>query len=235
MRIAIIDDEQVVIEQLTGFIKRAESELNMQLEAFPFLSGESFISGYDFSFDIVLLDIEIGAENGMDIARKLREMDKNVTLMFITNMSQYAVQGYLVDAVDFVVKPVDYDSFLFRIKRAISRATIQSGKLIKLNSGSDIFTFPSSEIIYIEIQGHNMTIHSQNGVQSLRSSLRTVEKQLSGAPFSRCNNSFLVNLNHIRSIVDNNITMSNRDVLTISRGKKASFMNAYSRFIGGII
>ena len=234
MKIAIIDDEQTVIDQLANYIEKASHELDIKLEVASFNEGHPFIDSYDYSYDIVLMDIEIGSENGMELANKLRQKDTNVTLMFITNMSQYATQGYLVDAIDFIVKPVEYDSFLFRLKRAISRASVQNGKLISIASGSEMYSFPSKEIIYIEIQGHNLTIHSTQSIKSVRSSLKSVESQLSGAPFARCNNSFLVNLFHIRSIEGSEITLSSGDVLTLSRGKKMTFMKAYNRFIGGI-
>ncbi len=235
MKIAIIDDEKEVINQLTEYIGNVSQEIGVTFETACFNEGHTFIDTYDFSYDIVLMDIEIGSENGMVLAESLRQMDSAVTLMFITNMSQYATQGYLVDAIDFIIKPVEYESFLFRFKRAVSRASKQSGKLITISSGSEIYSFPSKEVIYIDIQGHNMTIHSKKEVKTVRASLKSVEAQLSGTPFARCNNSFLVNLSHVRSIVDNEVTLSNGDKLSISRGKKTLFMKAYNRFIGGIL
>jgi DNA-binding LytR/AlgR family response regulator len=235
MKIAIIDDEYEVLTQLTTYIEKASIETGIRFETTCFNEGRTFLDNYDFSYSIVLMDIEMGDENGLELAQNLRKIDSNVILMFITNMSQYAAQGYLVDAIDFIIKPVEYDSFLFRLKRAASRASMQKDILITISSGSEIYSFPSREIIYIEIQGHNMTIHSKKRNNIVRSSLRNVESQLSGAPFARCNNSFLVNLYHIRSIIDNQITLSNGDILSISRGKKVSFFKAYNRFIGGIL
>ena len=133
IRIAVVEDEELYAEQLQNYISKYAEERKKQIKVTWFQDGEDIVSGYKGEYDIILLDIQMRFMDGMTAAEKIRELDSEVVLMFITNMIQYAVRGYEVDAMDYVVKPVE-------------------DGVKKLNV---------AEILYIESVGHNC-YHGEN-------------------------------------------------------------------------
>lgn len=111
IRIAVVEDEELYAEQLQNYISKYAEERKKQIKVTWFQDGEDIVSGYKGEYDIILLDIQMRFMDGMTAAEKIRELDSEVVLMFITNMIQYAVRGYEVDAMDYVVKPVEYFAF----------------------------------------------------------------------------------------------------------------------------
>ena len=107
IRIAVVEDEELYAEQLQNYISKYAEERKKQIKVTWFQDGEDIVSGYKGEYDIILLDIQMRFMDGMTAAEKIRELDSEVVLMFITNMIQYAVRGYEVDAMDYVVKPVE--------------------------------------------------------------------------------------------------------------------------------
>ena len=107
IRIAVVEDEELYAEQLQNYISKYAEERKKQIKVTWFQDEEDIVSGYKGEYDIILLDIQMRFMDGMTAAEKIRELDSEVVLMFITNMIQYAVRGYEVDAMDYVVKPVE--------------------------------------------------------------------------------------------------------------------------------
>ena len=112
IQIAIVEDEEIYVKQLTEYIRKYQTERGRSIKVTVFGDGEDITENYSGGFDIILMDIQMQFMDGMTAAEKIRQMDQKVIIMFITNMIQYAVRGYEVDAMDYVVKPVEY--FLFR-------------------------------------------------------------------------------------------------------------------------
>ena len=104
LRIAVVDDELAMREQLCGYVRQYAEENHLAVEVVPFADGAAIAMPYQTGFDIIMLDVDMPLLSGMPTAERIREEDKNVVLMFITNMAQCAIHGYEVDALDFVVK-----------------------------------------------------------------------------------------------------------------------------------
>ena len=121
IHLAIVEDEQLYIDQLTEYIHRYEAEKKQKFKISVFSDGAEIVEDYKGVYDIIFLDIQMKFMNGMDAAEKIRELDPNVVIIFITNMTQYAVRGYEVDALDYIVKPVEYFSFSQKFSRALGR------------------------------------------------------------------------------------------------------------------
>ena len=105
-RIAIVEDDKSFIEELKKYLEQYSQEEGQEFEISTFYDGEEILENHVSGYDLILLDIEMPKVNGMDAAEKIREADENVVLMFITNMAQYAIRGYSVGALDFVMKPI---------------------------------------------------------------------------------------------------------------------------------
>ena len=117
--IAIVEDDKKSAKILQDYILRYSEEKQEPLAVECFENGLNFISDYKASCDIALMDIEMPHMNGLDTARKLREFDSQIPLIFITNMAQYAINGYEVQALDFMVKPIEYFNFSLKLDKAI--------------------------------------------------------------------------------------------------------------------
>ena len=117
-RIAVVDDQPDMRQQLCSMIDQYSRENNCMLEVTAFSDGAQIITNYCKGFDIIFLDIEMPELGGMDAAERIRTVDPDVVLVFVTNMAQYAIRGYEVDALDFVLKPVNYYQFSTKLARA---------------------------------------------------------------------------------------------------------------------
>lgn len=237
-RIALVDDHVDITEELAGFCHRFAQEKQLHISILQFNSAEVFLDyfhefqGTDRSFDLIVLDIEMGSINGMEAARRIREHDQIVSLIFVTSLAQYAIQGYAVDALDFVVKPVDYVAFSFRLERALRAFKKLEQKTIQLPFNKKQLSLHVEELLYVEISGHQLSYHTTKKTYVTQGSLSTIEELLPKHLFAKPSQSFLVNLAHVEAIQANDVLLPNHSI-PISRLKKASFLHAFSDYIGG--
>lgn len=231
--IALIEDNPAEAATIQSYLDHMSSALADPLQVKWFRSGSEFLSAYKPVYDIVLMDIMLPGLNGMDTARHLRTMDKNVVLIFITNMAQYAVKGYEVDAIDFIVKPVLYPIFTVKIKRALALCVKRQAQDLLLSVSDGMFRTSSSRIKYVETcAGHNLIYHTVDGNLEAIGSLKQVEEQLQGAPFFRCNRCYLVNLAYVEAVQGATVVVDGEE-LQISRPKRSAFIEALNTYLGG--
>ena len=116
-----MEDDKTYAAQLKEYLVRYGTEKNQKISVALFPDGEDIVTDYSAEFDIILMDVEMTFMDGMTTAERIREKDNEVVIIFITNMPQYAIQGYKVDALDYVLKPISYFAFSQRIDRALTR------------------------------------------------------------------------------------------------------------------
>lgn len=225
MNIAIVEDEPAIVEQLTGLIRRFGAEHDMAFEIFSFGDGIDFLDRYKSIYDIVCMDIEMPHSNGMRIAQKLREVDQAVTLVFITNLAQYALEGYVVSAAGYIVKPLSYGAFCFHFERAMRSALRSKKRTVSIMADKELIRLHVDDIFYLEVVNHAVIYHTAQGEFETWNSLSNAEKKLPAGEFARCNNCFLVNLRHVREVKGETAFVGNIS-LKISRAKKKDFMAA---------
>lgn len=232
LEIAIVEDEESYRNILCEYLRKYETETEEEIHISVFTDGDEIVENYAAKFDIILMDIEMQFMNGMEAARKIRESDTSVIIIFITNMAQYAIQGYEVDALDYVLKPISYFAFLQRIKRAVGRMKKREEHYINIVSKNGVNKVAISEIGWIESEGHRLTYHAKDQVyESTLHSMKEIEKQLEDYNFYRCNKGYLVNLAHVKAIRDGWAILTNGQVM-ISRAKKSDFQKALTTYAG---
>ena len=161
--------------------------------------------------------------NGMDAAKKLRQSDPSVPLVFITNLKQYALNGYEVEAMDFLVKPVAYAAFSTMMGRVCARLALCTDKEIFIQNAQGGVKIKISDIFYVEVIKHYVIFHTPRGEVKMWGSLSDIEKRLPADRFARCNNCYLVHLAYATRLEGNDLYVGG-DVLAVSRGKKQEFM-----------
>lgn len=133
LNIAVVEDEINVSKQIESYINSFANEHRIEISISVYNNADDFLSYYKNNFDLVFMDIELPGINGMDATIKLREKDKNVMIVFVTNLMQYAVNGYSVNAYDFIVKPFNYYSFAIKLKRIFKSLLSNQNKKIVIN------------------------------------------------------------------------------------------------------
>ncbi|MBR1812227.1 MAG: LytTR family transcriptional regulator DNA-binding domain-containing protein [Lachnospiraceae bacterium] len=229
--IAMVEDSEKDAKVILSHIRRFSKEKQEELEVTWYRTGGEFLSGYRHTFDIVLMDIQLTQLSGMDIARMLREIDNHVILIFITSLAQYAVEGYEVSALDFMVKPVAYPLFQKKMSRALSCCSPSDEKsiLLKLREGLEYRTVPS-RIRYLEIQSHDIIIHTTTEDLVAYGNLKQLEDILDPKSFVRCHRSYLVNLAFVTGVHSSSVLLD-KDELPIAKLKKADFMQALNVYL----
>jgi DNA-binding LytR/AlgR family response regulator len=230
--IAIVEDEKESQEQLKEYILEYGKEHNLEFQISVFNDGAEILDGYTSIYDIVLLDIEMPKVNGMDAAEQIRGMDESVVLMFITNMASYAIRGYGVGALDFVMKPISYYTFSMKMTRALKRVKQQEQKSILLTLPDGVKKLELNQIYFIEVQNRMLYYHTAEGDYVVRGTMQSAETALAEYPFVKCNHWYLVNLMQVKEVRNNIVTVGTFE-LEISRRNKTSFLKALTEYMGG--
>lgn len=231
-RIAVVDDDREFSAKLREYLEQYARENDESFEIEVFYDGAEILKDYTPRYELILLDIEMPAVNGMEAAQKIRELDESVVLMFITNMAQYAIHGYSVGALDFVMKPISYYPFSMKIKRALKRVQKKEIPTILLTTSDGVRRLKVSQIYYVEIQGHMLHYYTEEGEFVMRGTLSSVEKMLPSSLFVKCNHWYLVNLMHVTEVRKNTTVVGNFE-LEVSRRNRAGFLKALAEHMGG--
>lgn len=230
--IAIVEDELVFSNQLQQYMKQYQEEHNVRFKISVFRDGAEIVNNYQAVYDIILLDILMPRMNGMDAAKRIREKDPDVVLMFITNMASYAIKGYEVGALDFVMKPLNYYTFAMKFGRALKRAVQRDRQDILLTLPDGVKKFHISDIVYVEVQNRMLHYHTLEEEYVVRGTMQSVEELLAPYPFVKCNHWYIVNLKYVSEVRKNIVVVGNHE-LEISRRNRTVFLKALTEYIGG--
>ena len=232
IRVAIVEDEAEIREQLMGYVQRYTRQYGTAFEVKTFADGLEILEDYRPAYDLILLDIEMKHLDGMETARRIRELDPEVMLVFITNMAQYAIKGYAVGALDYVLKPVPYFAFSQQLQKVEEQLRRRTRHYLAVPVEGGLRRLDTSRIYYIESEGHRVHFYTEEGDFAAPGALKALEEKLADRPFARCNSGYLVNLAQVQAVQQNTVEVGPYE-LQVSRPKRKSFLAALTDYIGG--
>ena len=228
LHLAVVEDDPLYAKQLQEYLDQYAKDSGRKFDVRFFSDGEDIIDNYRAGFHIILMDIQMQFLDGLTTAKLIREKDEKVIIIFITNMASYAIRGYEVDALDFIIKPVSYPILVQKLQRAMKRLDRDEEHFILIATGDGTMKMPASQIYYIESQRHQMIYHTTAGVLEAGGRLDDLEKELAPYQFFRSNKGYLVNMRYVEG-VQNDCCLIAGDRLIISRRRKAAFMEQFSK------
>lgn len=234
LRAAVVEDDSEMNLLLQSYLKRYGSERGLSVEAVPFSDGSEITEHYRPVYDVILLDIEMPGLNGMDAAGMIRAQDPDVVLIFITNMPQYAIQGYSVGALDYMLKPVNYYAFSVKLDRAVALLNTRAPSRIVLNVPDGAVQLETRQIFYVDIQNRLLHYHTRTGEYIVRGTMQAAEARLAPHHFVRCNYWYLVNLLHVSEVRRDTVVVAGHE-LEISRRNRSAFLTALTNYVGGTV
>lgn len=233
IRIALVEDDCGCQEQIRGYLDRYAQESGEEFKVSAFEDGDGLISGYRAQYDVILMDIQMRFVDGMTAAREIRELDEQVLIIFITSLASYAVKGYEVDALDYVLKPVSYLAFAKSIGRALRRLRRRKRRYVFISSKNGAQRVDCGRIYYIEVDGHNLIYHTADGELFGTGTMKEVEDSLADSSFFRCGKGILVNLEHVEGVAEGDAVVHGVTV-QVSRSKRKAFLSALNRYINEV-
>ena len=232
IKVCIVEDELNQAELLRGYINKYGNAKSTQFSITHLSDGIDLVDDYNGQFDIILLDIQMKHLDGMVAAEKIRKIDADVIIIFITSTVQYAVQGYAVDALGYVLKPVPYTQFEQLFDKAITRVQARKQHVyVKVSVDDRQIKIDCSSIFYIESQRNNVIIHCQDNDYVTLGPLKKFDEMLITHGFSKCHNAYLINLSYVEAVLKEEVILTNGTTLPISRARKKDFMAALTEDI----
>lgn len=234
LNIAIVEDEASYTEQLTRYLDRYAGQTGESFHITTYSDGDEIVEHYQCNFDIILMDVQMPFLDGMSAAEAIRKCDAEVIILFITNMAQYAIRGYAVDALDYLLKPVSYFAFSQRLDRAIQRLRRRSSRSLMIPIRGGTQKIELSQLYYVESQRHALLFHTASGVHTSSGTMQELEEKLVPQHFYRISKGYLINLEHVSAVQDG-CAVVHGIPLPISRARKNEFMETLTNFIGEAI
>lgn len=230
LRIAVVEDNQKDAANLLNCIQRYGQETGSEFFIKTYPDGINLIEEDKMDYDIVFLDIEMSHMDGMNTARNLRERDSSVCIIFVTNISKYAIQSYEVNAFDYVMKPVQYSLFGNKMKKAIGYVELHRPNNVWIGERDNMVRMPASDIAYVQKDKNYLIYHTKEGEYRERGTLSDSEKKLPDRSFVKVNSGCLVNLLYVTGIGKDTVHVMDAD-LPVSRQQKKVFQEMLIDYI----
>lgn len=229
--IAFCDNEVEQLNLFKDYCKRYNDEHQDCITSLFFNSGFDLLES-EMSFDAAFLDIDMPLLNGMEVAEKIRLKDSNMILVFVTMLSQYAIRGYKVNALDYILKPVNYFEFSIIIDKIIQKHKNDEDKYFLLRAKGVTKKINYNDILYFEMFNHDVYVHTNSDTYNFRGTLKDIEQEIDCSRFVRCSNSFIVNLSYVEETVNDFAYLKSGEKIEITKSRRKDFLERLVLFLG---
>ena len=230
--IAVVEDENECSKQIQTFLAQYQEENSVRFKVSVFADGVQLLDGYEPVYDMILMDIDMPGINGMDAAEKIRQTDQDVVIVFITNIASFAIRGYEVGALDYIVKPLSYYNFSMRLTRALKRSKARVPHEMILTLPDGVKKLEVGQIYYVEVQNRMLHYYTTEGIFHVRGTMQSAQQMLKAYSFAKCNYWYMVNLRHVTEVKKNTVVVGTYE-LEISRRNRTQFLKALTEYVGG--
>lgn len=221
MNLAIVDDNQIEQEIILSTLRTYESEKNTSLEISSYNDGDFFLNAYiPGDFDLIFMDIYLKDQNGIDIVRKIRQIDSKVLIVFLTTSTEHIFEAAHFHFFDYILKPFEYTQIFHVLTEALQLLPESEPELSFEYRSFDVH-FPLSKIQYIYSNNHEVIIHTSNGTQAFRLPFYSVTDHLNDSRFLQCNRGIMLNMDYIKTMESNYFEMTDSKCFPIkTKGRK---------------
>ena len=223
LQIAIVEDDDQEAKVLNDCLNKYAQEHKSVFSIQRFSDGAAFLSAEKAVFDPVFMDVEMPFMDGLKTAEKLREKDNQIVLVFVTKLFQYAVNGYEYNAADYIIKPIRFASFSLKMEKIEKRCQHDTEKYIQLKYSGGFKRLPLSALSYVELQGHRIVYHTDDGELVYYGNGKQVEETLPPEEFFRCNSGYFVNLQRVTGLDGFTVSLGSTELL-VSHSRKKAFV-----------
>lgn len=233
MRIALIDDMIKDRTHVRSLLDKFSKKQIIDIDVNEFTSAEDFLAVFEKGkYDLVLSDILMGGISGIEMGRKLRLIDENCIMVFLTVSNYYAQESYELNAFNYLLKPVEEDKF-FKLLTNVSEKLEKNEEVLRVTTRGRFsvqFSIPFSKIIYIDIVNRAVCIHMIDKSIEIAETLSECKKQLElNDEFVNCCKGYIVNLNHVKRLEDTDFYMTNNVLVPIKKRYNQDIKNAYMK------
>lgn len=225
-RIAICDDEQNQIEYITSIVASWSAHEGHGCEIRTFASAEAFLFEYeeDKAYDILLLDVEMKNINGIELAKRIRKDNNRAEIIFITSHFEFVGEGYEVDALHYLIKPISAEKLTQVLTKAAEKLSVEPPSVVISCEGETVKLY-ESDILYVESFLHYIVIHTKDNEYKIKENISVFENKVSDV-FYRIHRSYLVSLKYITRISRTSVNIGNTE-LPLSRRKYDNINRAF--------
>lgn len=229
-KICIVEDDLKTANTLKEIVSNAFLERGFETDIDNFYNAEDLLALNNIDYDIIFMDIELPKMNGMEAAKCLRDKGNESLVIFVTNLAQFAVNGYSVNAFDFIVKPLNACEFKLKIDRIIKALNLNKDIKLVVNASRNQYVINSKDILYVEVDKHNITYHTLQGNVKSVDSMKNVISKLNSDSFALCNQCYYVNLRYVKCVL-NDIVVVRNEKLLISKPKRKEFIEKLNKYL----
>lgn len=230
--IVICDDEEKFVAELNALLYRYSAEKNLEIRVSSFKNGLELIENYPMDIDLIFLDIQMDRMNGLQAADKIRKKDENVSIIFLTSLAQYALEGYKYNATNYIIKPIKYIRLKSEMDKWLAQNKKKENAYILVENDTGKYKVSLNSLSYIETFNRNLMLYTDSeNIISYRK-MKDVENELEKHSFVRCHAGFLVNLFFVKRIEKLEIELIDGERIPISQQKRKLVMEKLAQYWG---
>lgn len=235
IHIAICDDEKDFVLYLNGLLDQYATETGKEIKVTVYYDGMELIEKYDTTIDLIFLDIQMRVLNGLRAAERIRQMDERVSIIFLTTLTQYGLEGYKYEATNYIIKPLKYIRLKSEMDRWLKKHQKDDSPTLVIINDTGKYKIALKSIRYIETFNRNLLLHTEQENIICYKNMKKMEQDLKNKGFARCHTSYIVNLFYVKGIKKLNIELITGEMIPISQPRRKDFMECLTEYWGDML